>query len=245
MADHDSDRSAAEARLRELARQYAIDWEPLLQDLDNARGEQSRLEELAEGHSCEAAGWESVVGDLDGRHARMLEAVDRVIAELMEVDGAFLARFSAEECQGTLREIRAACERALSVRTASARFILSLAYAARRPDYPDGAVVTTALRRIVASLSERGAPTPVSEHDALEIVAALAQVGGVLPADLQDPVTALQDRLARAPTDGTDLKALFTSRASIADARLEPGMPFEEIARRAQAIALGLWPEDK
>jgi hypothetical protein len=244
MTDERSDRSAAEARLAELARKHAIEWEPLLQDLVNARDEQSRLEELAEGHSCEAAGWESVIDDLDARHTRTLEAVDRVMAELMEVDAAFLTRFPAEECQEMLREMRSAFERALTVRAESARFILSLAYAARQPEYPDGAIVTAALERILTRLSEGKQGTGINKNVALALTAALAQVGDVLPDDLQDPIAALQTRLEGVSPKGTDLKALFHSRESVADARLEPGMPFEEIARRAQAIALGLWPDE-
>ena len=54
----------ADARLRELARVHRIDWEPLKRELMAAVEEQSQLEELAERHSCEIAGWESVVGDL-------------------------------------------------------------------------------------------------------------------------------------------------------------------------------------
>ena len=71
----------------------------------------------------------------------------------------------------------------------------------------------------------------------------LAQACGILAPDLPDPVAALRERLESQKKQATDIKALFASREQLAEARLEPGMTFEEIARRTQAIALGLWPD--
>jgi len=240
----------ADARLRELSQRHGIDVDPLRVELAKTIDEQGRLEEIAESHSCELAGWEAVARDLDDRRGRAAEALARLDAELMEIDGSFLPGRTSEEPRRVIREIDDAIERALTVRAESARFLLALGRAAREPSFPDGAVVTAALREIVQRLTdehgaglagERGAG--LTNDDALTIVAALAQVCGVLDAAIDDPVAALRARLG-SESHGSDLKALFAARQPAAGARLEPGASFEEIARRTQAIALGLWPEE-
>ena len=163
---------------------------------------------------------------------------------MLEIDEGLFDGISPDEYRHTLSALRGVLDRALVLRAESARFILAVGNTAREPAHPDGAVVTNALGRIVEFLchDERGPRLP--RADALNVAAALAQASGVIPGDLPNPVAALRDRIDNGNARTTDLKALFNSRAALAETRLRPGMTFEEIARRTQAIALGLWPDD-
>jgi hypothetical protein len=215
-------RGMSTEHLSSLEARYGIDREVPQRILEKARDDQAHLEELAAKHSCELPGWAELAGALEERQARAVEAVERVIAETMELDDAVFGAVTKTDCIEVLHGLKDEFARALKTRAECARSLVAIAEAYREEGYSGSELVDSAVKRAVAQLRDHaGVPDAI----AVEYVEHLAQLCGVVPS------TASTGQAHRFP----DLSSMF---------KTESGMALEEIANRVQQTALGLWPPD-
>jgi hypothetical protein len=205
--------------LSQLEQRYGIDRAVLQRILEQARENQARFEELAAKHSCELPAWVELAGALEVRHARVLDAVDRVVAETTELDDAVFGAIGKNDCVEILIGLKEEFTRALRTRIACARSLIAIAEAYREEGYAGSELVDGALTVIVAHLRNQ---VGVPEAIALEYIEHLAEVCGVPP--------------AAGAGDGhrfPDLSAMF---------KTDSGEALDAVANRVQQTALGLWP---
>jgi hypothetical protein len=205
--------------LSRLEERYGIDRGAVQRILEQAREEQARFEELAARHSCELPAWAELASALEDRRSRGLDAVDRVIAETMELDDSVFGGISKSDCVAVLHGLKDEFARALETRAECARSLVAIAEAYREEGYTGSELIDGAVRRAVAHLRERSG---IPEGVAAEYVQHLAGLCGiVLAVDTGE--------IHRFP----DLSSMF---------KTESGMALDEIANRVQQTALGLWP---
>jgi len=234
-------KSRLQEQLAGVEARHAIDRRALQRQLEQALEDQNRLERLAEKHSCELPAWVELAGELERRHMRSLEAIESVIAETMELDEAVFGALTKTDCIDVLRGLREEFRRALRTRTESAEFLAAIGRAYRDEHNRDSEIVDQALKTVVSELVNG---LGVSRDEALEYTAALAQLCGALSAagDARAALVArLQDRKKRFP----DFAAMRVSSLDSSEKPDDAGLTVDEIANKAQQIALGLWPNTK
>jgi hypothetical protein len=220
---------------------FGIDRRTLQCVLEEAVDDQRRMEELAEKHSCELPAWVDLAAKLDVRRAQSSTAVERIVAETMELDETVFGAVSRADCIEIVRALGAEVERALKIRTDAARLLISFARAYRPEGYRGSEVVDRALNQIVAQLV--GA-NQVPAEVATKYVASLARECGVIAPDASDPALVLAERLASTTVRFPDLTSMLSS-STASNGWRNSGKSFEEIANEIQQTALGLWPAAK
>jgi hypothetical protein len=205
--------------LSRLEERYGIDRAPVQRILEQARDEQAGFEELAARHSCELPAWAELARTLEDRRSRGLDAVDRVIAETMELDDSVFGGISKGDCVAVLHGLKDEFTRALEMRAECARSLVAIAQAYREEGYTGSELIDSAVRRAVAHLREH---SRIPEGVAVEYVQHLAGLCGI-----ESAVDAGKSH--RFP----DLSSMFKTAS---------GMALDEIANRVQQTALGLWP---
>jgi hypothetical protein len=222
---------------------FGIDRRTLRRVLEEAVDDQRRMEELAEKHSCELPAWVDLAAKLDVRRAQSSTAVERIVAETMELDETVFGAVSRADCIEIVRALGAEVERALKIRTDAARLLISFARAYRPEGYQGSVseVVDHALNQIVAQLA--GA-NQVPAEVATKYVALLARECGVIAPGASDPALVLAERLASTTVRFPDLTSMLSSSVASNGWR-NSGKSFEEIANEVQQTALGLWPAAK
>jgi hypothetical protein len=207
--------------LSRLEMAHGIDRQTPMLMLEHAKVAQASLEDLAEKHSCELPAWTELAASLEERRSLARTAVERVIAETMELDDAVFGPISKSDCLEILRSLNDEFIRALDTRRECARTLVLLANAYHEEGYAGSDLIDNALSGAIAQVRKQ-ANLPAAV--AADYVAHLAEFCGIRR-------SSGAERQRRFP----DLTAMFKGTS---------GATFEEIANRLQQTALGLWPEE-